>query len=99
MPEMLAGLLHGDSIVLATAANGGEALDMVSREKFDLILLDLGLPDTNGFELLQRLKADAALQSVPVIVLTDLSLPGADLANRPIGQHLYQIRPIFSRPV
>jgi len=70
MPEILAGLLEHDEILLASAANAGEAMDKARREKFDLILLDLGLPDINGYELLQRFKADPEVQATPVIVLT-----------------------------
>jgi len=70
MPEILAGLLEHDEILLASAANAGEAMDKARRERYDLILLDLGLPDINGYELLQRFKADTETQSTPVIVLT-----------------------------
>jgi CheY-like chemotaxis protein len=93
MPEVLAGLLHGDTIVLATAVNGGEALDMVRREKFDLILLDLGLPDINKFELLQQLKADAASQSVPVIVLTAWNSTHDKLRGFELGAVDYVTKP------
>ena len=53
MPELLAALLHDDNITLDTAANAPEALAVARQQRFDLILLDLGLPDANGFELLQ----------------------------------------------
>jgi CheY-like chemotaxis protein/HPt (histidine-containing phosphotransfer) domain-containing protein len=70
MPEVLAALLSEDKITLSTAANAGAALGLVRREPFDLILLDLGLPDTNGFDLLKQFKEFPETRTAPVIVLT-----------------------------
>src|ERR1041385_3290789 len=70
MPEVLAALLQGDNVTLRSAASAAMALVKVRQEAFDLILLYLGLPDTNGFELLQKFKELPETQSVPVIVLT-----------------------------
>jgi CheY-like chemotaxis protein len=70
MPEVLAALLSEDKIALSTASNAASALSLVRREPFDLILLDLGLPDTNGFELLKQFKEFPETRTAPVIVLT-----------------------------
>jgi CheY-like chemotaxis protein/HPt (histidine-containing phosphotransfer) domain-containing protein len=70
MPEVLAALLSEDRITLSTAANAAAALALVRREPFDLILLDLGLPDTDGFELLKQFKEFPETRMAPVIVLT-----------------------------
>ena len=70
MPEVLAVLLSEDGIALSTATNATVAISLVRREPFDLILLDLGLPETNGFELLQQFKELPETRSTPVIVLT-----------------------------
>jgi CheY-like chemotaxis protein/HPt (histidine-containing phosphotransfer) domain-containing protein len=69
MPQVLSALLADDHITLKSATNATEALSF-ARDSIDLILLDLGLPDTNGFDLLQRLKDSHETQSIPVIVLT-----------------------------
>ncbi len=53
-----------------TAFNGKEALDILAKEKFDLILLDLIMPVMDGFELLEKMK-ERGLKT-PVIVLTNL---------------------------
>ena len=63
------GLL-ADGIELLTATTGPEAVHSLRTHQIDLVLLDLGLPGTDGFELLQSLKADDAFQGIPVIVLT-----------------------------
>jgi CheY-like chemotaxis protein/HPt (histidine-containing phosphotransfer) domain-containing protein len=70
MPEVLAALLAEDKIALSSATNAANALSMVRREPFDLILLDLGLPDTDGFELLKQFKEFPETRTAPVIVLT-----------------------------
>lgn len=50
-----------------------EGLAMATESKPDLILLDIMMPDMDGIELLQRLKADDATKDIPVIILTNLS--------------------------
>jgi len=52
------------------AADGGEVLDVIARERPDLILLDVSMPVLDGFEVMRVLKADADLASIPVIVVT-----------------------------
>lgn len=64
--------LEGFDVSFAT--NGEDGLKLAQKDHPDLILLDLRLqPDKmDGFELLEKLKADAALKKIPVIVLTNL---------------------------
>jgi CheY-like chemotaxis protein len=70
-----AQLLAGAGYRVARAKNGYEALAEVSRAAPSLVLLDLKLPKLDGWELLQRLKADDSMAAVPVIVVTGDSLP------------------------
>lgn len=56
----------------AMAENGRVALDMLAHEAFDLMLLDIMMPEMNGFELLEHTKADATLQHMPVILISAL---------------------------
>ncbi len=58
---------------IAVATNGREALDLIARQPFDLILLDVMMPEMNGYQVLERLKADAALRHVPVIMISAVS--------------------------
>lgn len=53
---------------LLTAENGEEALDVLSREPIDVVLLDINMPRMNGFEALERMRGDAAMRNVPVII-------------------------------
>jgi CheY-like chemotaxis protein len=70
-----AELLAGAGYRVARAKDGYEALAKVSQEPPSVVLLDLKLPKLDGWDLLQRLKADAAMASVPIIVVTGDSLP------------------------
>ncbi len=58
---------------LTTATNGREALDLLQSKAFDLILLDIMMPDMNGYEVLERMKAGAELRNIPVIMISALS--------------------------
>jgi adenylate cyclase len=57
---------------VVTAANGAAALELVGNAAFDLILLDLIMPEMSGFEVLRRLKAAAHTGDIPVIVISAL---------------------------
>jgi adenylate cyclase len=58
---------------LTTASDGREALEQFARLRFDLVLLDIMMPEMDGFEVLERLKGDPALRHVPVIMISALS--------------------------
>ena len=51
------------------AADGATGLDLIRREQPDCVLLDLGLPDRDGFEVLERLRSDSATRGIAVVVL------------------------------
>src|SRR5262245_946079 len=68
--EVLAELLREDNIVLSHAGNAEEALSLITQHRYDLMLLDLGLPVVNGFEILRQLRDKPPAHPFPVIVLT-----------------------------
>jgi DNA-binding response OmpR family regulator len=57
---------------VGSASGGLSALDRLSREKFDLVLLDVLMPDLDGLAVLERMKADATLRDIPVIMISAL---------------------------
>lgn len=57
---------------VASLDTGKDALAFLKKSKPDLLLLDLVLPHTSGFEILESMKTDADLQNVPVFVLSNL---------------------------
>src|ERR1035438_5971622 len=70
MAEVLTGLLQDDHITVVSARNASEGLKLARGQACDVILLDLGLPGVNGFELLRQLKECPETQTISVIVLT-----------------------------
>jgi len=57
---------------VSLAENGREALEMLGGKRFDLVLLDIMMPEVDGFQVLEQMKADASLREVPVIVISAL---------------------------
>ncbi|MBA2712584.1 MAG: response regulator [Rubrobacteraceae bacterium] len=70
--DVLARQLGRQGHATAVAENGREALEMVGEREFDLMLLDIMMPEMNGYEVLRRLKADARLRDIPVIMISAL---------------------------
>ncbi len=68
--ELLSRRLHRDGHRVALAGGGRQALKMLSEEKFDLVLLDLMMPDINGFQVLAHMKGDPELNILPVIMIS-----------------------------
>jgi len=67
--------LIGNGDVHSTAVGTAqEALDALGRERFDCMVLDLGLPDMSGFEFIERVKANEAMRDIPIIVYTGRDL-------------------------
>ncbi len=70
--DVLSRRLERQGHRVAAAENGRRALDMLTRQKFDLVLLDIMMPEINGYQVLQHLKADLALRDIPVIMISAL---------------------------
>src|SRR3989454_5209656 len=96
MPELLAALLHDDNITLLSANCAEAALKSVREQRFDLILLDLGLPDVNGLDLLRQLKENPEAQPIPVIVLTAWNSTNDKLRGFELGAVDYLTKPFES---
>ena len=57
---------------LTSAVDGRQALELLSARSFDLVLLDVMMPDLNGYEVLERMRADDQLRHIPVIMISAL---------------------------
>jgi DNA-binding response OmpR family regulator len=55
---------------MTTAVDGQQALALLNSQRFDLVLLDIMMPNLNGYEVLERMKADGMLRHVPVIMIS-----------------------------
>jgi putative two-component system response regulator len=70
--DMLVRRLKPLGYQVDTACDGGQALDMLQKGDYDLVLLDIMMPVMDGFEVLQQMKLQQRLKSVPVIMITAL---------------------------
>ncbi len=77
----IAELLGHDDIEIATAATGAEALAALKEQPSDCVVLDLRLPDMSGFEVLERIRSDAEISDVPVVVFTGRELSAEEDAQ------------------
>jgi putative two-component system response regulator len=70
---LLSQMLEAEGHVVRTATTGLSALDAVHQQPPDLIILDVGLPDIDGFEVCRRLKQDPSTRLLPVIMVTGMN--------------------------
>lgn len=100
--DLLVRRLERDGHATATAENGRIALEILHREAFDLVLLDVMMPEMDGFEMMAQLKADDALKHVPVILISALGdtenvakgieLGADDFLPKPFNRHILKAR-------
>jgi DNA-binding response OmpR family regulator len=93
--DLLAYLVRllGPHWPVSTARNGEEALDAARRDRPDLVLADVMMPDRDGLALLAALRADAALAGTPVILLTALAGEDSAVAGLLAGADDYVVKP------
>src|SRR5258707_14474100 len=87
---------------VASAENGRVALEMLRREPFDLVLLDMEMPEMDGFQVLEQLVNDRKLRDLPVIVTSSLEgianivrcieLGAEDYLTKPVNPVLLKAR-------
>jgi signal transduction histidine kinase/DNA-binding LacI/PurR family transcriptional regulator/AraC-like DNA-binding protein len=87
---------HSAAYRVLKARNGRQALDKMRRERPDLVLLDLMMPELDGFGVLERMQAEKAIRHVPVIVLTGQVLTEEDMARLNRGVATVLSKGIFS---
>jgi len=70
----VAELIGHDDVDIIMAGRGAEALDILRKSRCDCVVLDLKLPDMSGFDVLEKIRDDAALSDLPVVVFTGRAL-------------------------
>lgn len=96
-------LLKLESILLTSkgydvrgVSNGREALEAIAEEKPDLVLLDIMLPEIDGFEVCQRIKEDPATKEIPVVMLTAKKSREDMARGEKVGADWYITKPFKS---
>jgi len=94
---LLEELLRLEGYATVSAESGAEALSLARASRPDLILLDIMMPEMNGFDVCDRLRKDTALQTVPVIFLTALDDDTSRLRGLEMMADDYLTKPFNSR--
>ena len=95
--NMLAPVLKAEGYRVRVAPNAQEGLlALRSGQTFDVVLTDIEMPDMNGFEFAEVIKADQRLTAMPIIALSSMISPAAIERGRQAGFHDYVAK--FDRP-
>jgi two-component system, cell cycle response regulator DivK len=99
--ELMRFLLERAGYDVISVENGLEGVEAARREKPDIILMDLSLPELDGWSAARQIKADAELKSTPLIAVTAHTLPGDrrkaldagfdSYISKPINIHMFDI--------
>lgn len=92
----LVGLLEevAENFNIIEAASGFEALKQLPREKFDLIITDINMPDINGLELINFVKTNPEYSHIPLIVVTTEGSARDREKGMALGASEYMVKPI-----
>lgn len=94
MIELIRLILGRKNFELIGAVGGRDGLGTIRKEKPDLVLLDLMMPDMDGWEVYQQMKADAELSDIPVIVVT----AKAQSIDKVLGLHIAKVEDYVTKP-
>jgi two-component system, cell cycle response regulator len=92
--KLLEARLSAEYFEVLPAYNGKEALDIMARERVDVVLLDVMMPGIDGFETCRRIKAEPKTQHVPVIMVTALDQPSDKVQGLVAGADDFLTKPV-----
>lgn len=95
--ELLEALLLQQYYEVLIANRGSDAIELCRSGQVDILLLEVQLPDMDGFEVCRRLKDDAATSNIPVIMLTAFERPEDRINGLEAGADDYFIKPVKDR--
>lgn len=92
--RLLEAKLTAEYFDVVTAMNGLDALEAIQRTKPDIVLLDVMMPGIDGIEVCRRIKADAATQHIPVVMVTALDQPEDRVRGLEAGADDFLTKPV-----
>lgn len=94
MIDLVKLILKNRGFEVLGALGGKEGLDLIQQEKPDLVLLDLMMPDMNGWDVYQQMKVDDYMKTIPVIVVT----AKAQNIDKVLGLHIAKVQDYITKP-
>jgi two-component system cell cycle response regulator DivK len=95
--RILRDLLSSAGYEVIEAATGEEGVSLAERERPDLILMDIQLPDLDGYEATRRIKANPEARHIPIIAVTSYALSGDEAKAFAAGCDAYVAKPFNPR--
>ena len=92
--DMLSAMLEQEGYGTTQASGGMEAMDLIAREAPQLILLDVSMPDMDGYAVASLLKADPKTAAIPIIMVTAHTGRGARVVGLHAGVEEYLTKPV-----
>ena len=83
-----------DLVVICECSDGLEAIQKSEQLQPDLVVLDIGLPKVNGFEVLEKIRSDENLKMIPVVVLTSSHEERDLVQSYKLGVNAYVVKPV-----
>lgn len=96
--RLLNDVLEAHGYAIIKTGSGEEAIELTRRERPDVVLMDIQLPDISGLEATRRLKEDPATRNIPVIAVTAFAMSGDEKRIRDSGADAYVAKPIMLQP-
>ena len=90
-------LITASGYDLLEASTGEEGIELATKEKPDIILMDIQLPGMDGYEVTRRIKSDTSLKDIPIIAVTSYALSGDDQKAFAAGCDGYVTKPFSPR--
>ena len=94
MIDLIRLILERKGFEVLGAVGGQEGLGAIRREKPDLVLLDLMMPDIDGWEVYRQMKADEEIKDIPVVVVT----AKAQSIDKVLGLHIAKVDDYVTKP-
>lgn len=94
MINLVTVILNRSGYVVKSANSGSKGLELIEQELPDLILLDLMMPEMDGWTLYQQLKSSESTSNIPVIIITAKSQP----IDRVLGLHVAKVDDYIAKP-
>jgi DNA-binding response OmpR family regulator len=88
--------LEQEGFIILEAENGSQALEIAIKEKPDLIMLDVMMPQLDGFSVLQELKMNEGTKNIPIIMLTNLGTDEDKQKGEKMGATDYWVKANFT---
>ena len=92
--ELISEALLGRDLQVLEASHGRLALEMIGKRRPDLVLLDIQMPNSSGYKVLEYIRSDPALSSLPVAALTAYAMRGDREKGLSAGFDAYITKPI-----